>query len=937
MKFSCDDCGAQYMIADEKIGTRGVKVRCKKCAHVIILRPDHAGSSPTGDEEIAEAAPRRSSGPPPPPPPDFDDDEATIAREEMPSIHPLTSSEFGLSKEFEAMGFEETRASKSKPDDDQAVTKGISIDVDLLNTRRLETLRSPFGESMTAGGSLGAMVQEESNDEEVAQTRADYLPDLAQALGEAAGAQDESRDENEVATRVEQSPTRPSLEAEPQIGAFGVFDSIETGRVSYPGPAYANEETSKLPELPSLAELVSMNLKESDDEDEAKTVARSDQLEIDPKSNGNGSLRSYEPASRGTSSPEPSFNSLKKHAPTTTKDGLAHGSMMAAMGEGLEHEIGNALDAVFGTPSSAASYAVPQSSSHDPFSALVDVAGDALDSTGLTGEGSAAKKPKETRVFDTEAMRMLQDEQDLAGIAGHDDEPEETVVGELPREWYIAISDEQVGPLTYQEVKDRWNSQEVDANSLCWKQGMADWIAIRFVKELEHLTESEPRAESRSSTSVDKRKVVTQEGPAQSAFVRAKETIDPPSSSSSRRVSAIPAEDPLVNVPGEPGVPEDEESSWRPSAASALAALAASEFDAPKKEPVFESTPGLPGRRDEVLSNLLDSSEKKSASIFGAGDYTTRYQALPKAPDVLAQVPLRDPLGGRDKKNPVLMIAAAVISTLLLVLVVMVAISLFSGSKEPERAAIARTEKSPVETGAPATEKTPPPPAPNTEAKAETPPPEASPSAVAAAAAGDAPKAAESGVATEEAKAEEAAAPSSAPKDVKETPKAKTAEPRRSPSPRAASPERSRRPPPEPARATAPDPTPAPRSAGTSLEDDLIGNAGRRNKGPAAEAPPARPERLDDEDILRVLRKNKDEINECRNKQRKADASLEGVMTMEFVILPDGRTSQHTAQPAKFKSSVVGQCVVSAVKRWRFPSFSGKPLPVNFPVVLRGG
>jgi predicted Zn finger-like uncharacterized protein len=39
MKFSCDQCSAQYMIADEKVGTRGVKVKCKKCGHVIVVRP----------------------------------------------------------------------------------------------------------------------------------------------------------------------------------------------------------------------------------------------------------------------------------------------------------------------------------------------------------------------------------------------------------------------------------------------------------------------------------------------------------------------------------------------------------------------------------------------------------------------------------------------------------------------------------------------------------------------------------------------------------------------------------------------------------------------------------------------------------------------------------------------------------------------------------
>jgi predicted Zn finger-like uncharacterized protein len=38
MKFTCDSCNAQYMISDEKVGPSGVKVRCKKCGHVILVR-----------------------------------------------------------------------------------------------------------------------------------------------------------------------------------------------------------------------------------------------------------------------------------------------------------------------------------------------------------------------------------------------------------------------------------------------------------------------------------------------------------------------------------------------------------------------------------------------------------------------------------------------------------------------------------------------------------------------------------------------------------------------------------------------------------------------------------------------------------------------------------------------------------------------------------
>jgi len=64
MKFECDSCHASYMIADEKVGKRGVKVKCKRCSHVIIVRPEKAASGadapppdvPMGDEPEASAA-----------------------------------------------------------------------------------------------------------------------------------------------------------------------------------------------------------------------------------------------------------------------------------------------------------------------------------------------------------------------------------------------------------------------------------------------------------------------------------------------------------------------------------------------------------------------------------------------------------------------------------------------------------------------------------------------------------------------------------------------------------------------------------------------------------------------------------------------------------------------------------------------------------------
>lgn len=54
MKFRCEQCNAQYMIADEKVGHKGVRVRCKKCGTIITVRPSGADAGPGPDTETGE-------------------------------------------------------------------------------------------------------------------------------------------------------------------------------------------------------------------------------------------------------------------------------------------------------------------------------------------------------------------------------------------------------------------------------------------------------------------------------------------------------------------------------------------------------------------------------------------------------------------------------------------------------------------------------------------------------------------------------------------------------------------------------------------------------------------------------------------------------------------------------------------------------------------
>jgi predicted Zn finger-like uncharacterized protein len=62
MRFVCDSCRAQYMISDDKVGPKGVKVRCKKCGHTITVRPAGAPAAKDSAPESATSSPPATSG-----------------------------------------------------------------------------------------------------------------------------------------------------------------------------------------------------------------------------------------------------------------------------------------------------------------------------------------------------------------------------------------------------------------------------------------------------------------------------------------------------------------------------------------------------------------------------------------------------------------------------------------------------------------------------------------------------------------------------------------------------------------------------------------------------------------------------------------------------------------------------------------------------------
>ena len=68
MKFLCPSCKAKYQISDEKVAGRSVRMKCRKCGHVIqiskTITEGAGGSEPPGGSSYPPASDPLSQNPP---------------------------------------------------------------------------------------------------------------------------------------------------------------------------------------------------------------------------------------------------------------------------------------------------------------------------------------------------------------------------------------------------------------------------------------------------------------------------------------------------------------------------------------------------------------------------------------------------------------------------------------------------------------------------------------------------------------------------------------------------------------------------------------------------------------------------------------------------------------------------------------------------------
>ncbi|HVI74524.1 MAG TPA: GYF domain-containing protein [Anaeromyxobacteraceae bacterium] len=492
------------------------------------------------------------------------------------------------------------------------------------------------------------------------------------------------------------------------------------------------------------------------------------------------------------------------------------------------------------------------------------------------------------------------------------------------QDWYVAIDDNQVGPLPADGVKSRWESGEVGPDTLAWRPGMADWVPISTISEMVQYLAPVPRggkSTPRSASSAVAGAVIHTETKPTPAPLAAAAAVTAPVTQSN-------------------GHANGSQAGWKPSAASALAALASEEMAAlgkPDRKPA-EST--------VKSGSLVDKMELPDGGV----DPTNLIPLQIKGLEQTAEEPRSEkPRGGvsagertelrRIKKSAVRSVFAVGAAMVVLSVAGAAAIAWYLKPHPPAPVA-AVPQPPPPAASAPAPAAPP--------AVAATPPPAVaaapSPAAPAAPAAAQTSPPAPPPAASEPARAE--TAPSQ-----RESARAEAPPPAAKPSRHAAAAEASPRPTRKPApkqvasaQASAPAPAPEParrKPAGDPLldvggDDDLEKDLGASKPAKrSVYVPPAigadLPDSVSQSQIQEAVAGQKNALLRCIEQQRAADPEARGTLRLRWMIIGDGGVRDVRVLSEEFARQPVAPCISGVVKGIRFPRSRTTGQEVVFP------
>jgi predicted Zn finger-like uncharacterized protein len=95
------------------------------------------------------------------------------------------------------------------------------------------------------------------------------------------------------------------------------------------------------------------------------------------------------------------------------------------------------------------------------------------------------------------------------------------------------------------------------------------------------------------------------------------------------------------------------------------------------------------------------------------------------------------------------------------------------------------------------------------------------------------------------------------------------------------------------------------------------------------------PETLTKGQLQVVLTRGRTGVQACYQRQLKRDPSMKGgKVTIKFSVEGTGRAAK-VRMERQYNGTVLKTCISSLVRRWRFPRFTGEPIPVEYPVFFQ--
>jgi predicted Zn finger-like uncharacterized protein len=543
-------------------------------------------------------------------------------------------------------------------------------------------------------------------------------------------------------------------------------------------------------------------------------------------------------------------------------------------------------------------------------------------------------------------------------------------------EWYAAVDERQVGPMSITEIASRWEQGEFDAETLAWKTGFDDWIPIFEVKELRFLlAEREPppaeeQPADREETEDEEREESADWKDDTWEEEEEREEAEAPDSGE----GYYDEDDALSSASSAAFAGADVD--WKPSAVAELNALAEEELASlkppPDPEPEEERLPfgedlGMAAEGEEVGEGV-ESGEMEDGDSSIIGQIAAEEEAAAKRAEKERLEEERRSEEARQKKeeeelaaqeaarrereeekreraapSPEQVIPArgsiprwalGVMGGSGLVIVVLlgfIAYKLASGSGE-EKPAEAITP--PTAEGVQPQPMAPPAKGPSAVTPAPTPPSPETTEAGKTAAVMESP--ASKAEAEEEAREEKKAGfppkrkPPLGKKKTKKRIKEVAVAPKETP------------PSPPPAEEKPPPRTRKSKGSLLDFEDESEFDrvTGSSPGETAKKPPPSKPvvkelPPLSNADVLGIMRQHIAEFKACNRKQKEIDPSVKGKMVVSFIVNPSGKVGKVDVTTPDFNKTFVASCISKVIHQLNFPPFGGKPKKVPFPFTVK--